>query len=233
MKRFYLFLIIVSALLCACKDEYNSSVDVAKYGETIEVYFEYNRRSPLMYEFTNKSYGCVSYRWDFGDGTFATGKDAMKSFDAIGKYKVTLTGTAKDGKTYKQSQVITVTKPKMYIFGVKFYRIPYESRYYSFQFKDDALLPSTWDEYFGYTAMLNNSDLPYGVKLDTHKEFVNLESHEYYTVYVYRTNDPSSKKNDVQCLKQQLKVKDLLRYEQEYILENTGTAIGVVMDYEY
>lgn len=229
-KRIYLLLAVVS-VFCACKD--NNDPYSGGSSVTPSVSFDYTRRTPLMFEFTNTSTGCVSYRWDFGDGTFATGTDAMKSFDAVGTYKVTLTGTASNGKKYYYSENIAVTKPTMYVAGYTLYRIPYENRYYKLVVKDDALLPSSWDWYTNYTPMLDNSDIPYTYTFNNPKVFENPESHTYYTVQVIRTNNTSSTSNDVSCMKQKLYVKELMQYKQEYILETDATAVGIKIGYAY
>ena len=50
----------------------------------------------------------VGYEWDFGDGTYATGASASKTFDEVGDYYVTLTVTDNDGLTGSATKVFAV-----------------------------------------------------------------------------------------------------------------------------
>ncbi|UZN04309.1 PKD domain-containing protein [Cellulomonas sp. S1-8] len=50
----------------------------------------------------------VSWDWDFGDGTTATGPTAEREFTAAGTYTVTLTVTDDDGRTGTTAQDVTV-----------------------------------------------------------------------------------------------------------------------------
>jgi hypothetical protein len=240
MKK-HLYFLVVIILLCACKGVnepvYNpgagTNTNTNQETKTPSVSFVTERVSPLMFKFTNTSYNCSSFRWDFGDGTYANGKDAYKSYETIGTYTVTLTGTAVDGKKYYSSEEIVITRPKIYVVGYTLYRIPYENRYYKLVVKDDNLFPSDWDWYTRYTPLLDNTDIPYSYEFVNPVQFVNPESHTYYTVQLIRTTNTSSTSNDVSCTKQKLYVKDLLKYEQEYILETDATAIGIKVDFEY
>ena len=50
----------------------------------------------------------VSYMWDFGDGTTATGATTDHAYDEEGTYTVTLTVTDNDGATSTTASVVTV-----------------------------------------------------------------------------------------------------------------------------
>lgn len=208
--------------LCGC----NRNVPIA-------VDFEYNRISPLMYEFTNTSIGCTSYKWDFGDGTYSFGQDALCTFEKPGTYTVTLFGEA-NGERYNHREKINVTVPDVYIAGYTLYSIPYENRYYKLVFKDDALLPSSWDFQTGYTPILENADLPYTVRFNTPRA-CNPSNHSYYSVQVIRSTNAATSADDVSCMKQKITKKQLLEYQPEYILqtESGTTAVGVIMEYDY
>lgn len=221
MRRFA-YLIMAAAVLCGC-----ASRDVV-------VDFDYTRLSPLMYEFTNYSHGANDYKWDFGDGTFAFGYDAMHAYAEPGTYTVTLIAEV-DGIRTDKRQTIRVTKPAVYIAGYTLYDIPYEDRYYKVVFKDDALLPSAWDFQTTYSPMLEDADLPYTTYLTNARMLDNIDNHDYWTIQVIRTTNPSNTSGDVQCLKQKLTTKELRTYNPEYLLqtESGSTRIGIIMEYAY
>lgn len=221
MKRAYLIFLIA----CACAG--------CKPGIAV-IDFSLERVAPLMFRFQNLSSGCEGYQWDFGDGTVSYAQNALHTYSSTGIYIVTLTATV-DGIKYRHQQQINVTAPAVYISGVVYYNIPYESRYYKVVFKDDALLPSSWDFQTTYTPMLYDSHLPYVMMLSAPRPMENMTAHTYYTVQVIRSSDPSNSSNDAQCMRQQLKVKDLLTYRPEYLIatETGATAIGIRMEYRY
>ena len=224
MKR--LLFILIPCVLLSCK---KSTKD-----EPAVLDFAYSRISPLMVEFQNRSAGYESYEWDFGDGTFSFATDtAVHGYDDQGTYIVTLTGIIGDQR-YEERQEIILSDPAAYIAGYTIYHIPYESKYYRLIFKDDNLLPSSWDWQTVYTPLLDDSKLPYTYMLQNPVRLENINAHTYYTVQVVRTNTTSGG-TETSCMKQQLKVKDIKRYLPEYILqtETGNTAIGVLMYYEY
>ena len=241
MKHTKFFLAIVAAvLLSGCvnriAEEINNEQgkEENQPTEQPEVSFYVERIGVMMFDFKNLSKGCESFTWDFGDGMVAYGKDATHVYENIGTYKVTLYGKDKKGYTYKSSQTITIDKPTPYIAGFVLYSIPYEDRYYRFFIKDDAVLPSSWDWSTGYTPLMYNTMLPYTITLSTPHGFENLESHSYYTIQLNRFTSTYAA-GSAQCLKQQLKVSDILKYLPEYHLETeTGaTSIGIIMAYDY
>lgn len=222
MKR--LFPLLVAVLLIGCKDTHTVLVD-----------YEAVRLSPLMYKFINYSHGCDSYKWDFGDGTWSNATDyALKEFATTGTYTVTLIGSS-DGNKYEYQQRINVTVPDCYISGYTLYHIPYENQYYKLIFKDDNLLPSSWDFNTGYTPLLTSDDLPYTRVLVNPKLLSDIDSHDHYTVQVMRTTNAANTSGDKQCLKQTIKVKDIKTYQPEYILstETDATTVGILMDYTW
>lgn len=225
MKRAYV-LFLIAAILCGC---------AGSQPEPTNADFDCERIAPLMFRFTNLSVGYVEYRWDFGDGTFSLGEDALHTYSSTGVYNVTLIATTESGTKDVCQQTVNVTTPAVYFAGVTHYRIPYENRYYKVVFKDDALLPSSWDFQTQYTPMLSTDYLPYYYRFNTPRILVSPASHTYYTVQVFRTDNAGSSSSDVSCMKQQLKVSDLMHYLPEYILqtESGATAIGIQMQYTY
>jgi PKD repeat protein len=53
----------------------------------------------------------VSYKWDFGDGTTATGMVVSHTFTAFGNYRVTLTVTDNDGYSCVDIIYVSIYKP--------------------------------------------------------------------------------------------------------------------------
>lgn len=234
----YLY-ILTAVILCSCTSKIEQEIIDITTGQQQEdkpavVAFKAKAIAPFMYEFTNYSTGCTSYKWDFGDGTWSNGTNATHEYDATGTYTVTLTGTAKDG-AHDYTTNIIVSQPRIYIAGYTLYKIPYENRYYKVVFKDDALLPSSWDFQTTYTPMLTAADLPYTVRLETLREMVNYQSHEYYIIQVIRNTTTFGSSGEVSCIKAKLKVSDILQYKPEYVFrtETDATAIGIHMQYDY
>lgn len=223
MKR-TIFYIAAVLTMCACTGKNNPVV----------IDYAITRLSPLMFQFDNRSTGCNSFRWDFGDGTWAETANAVHAYEATGTYSVTMTSIA-NGEKYNKAITVQVTQPDIYFAGFVIYHIPYENKYYKLVFKDDGLLPSSWDFQTTYTPMLTEYDLPYVREWTEPKLLENINGHTYYTIEVQRSNTTSSSAG-TQCMKQQLKVKDILStYSQEYILqtETGSTAIGLLMLYDY
>ena len=221
--KYAFFLVVVAVTICSCANDVPAVIG-----------FEYDRLSPLMYQFTNTSVGFDEYKWDFGDGTFSFGTNAMHEFATTGTYTVTLIGMY-NGSKYDFRQTIDVSVPAVCFAGYTLYSIPYQDRYYKVVFKDDALFPSSWDFQSQYTPMLDDSDLPYTIYFRNAREAENIDSHDYYTVQVIRTTDASTTAHDVSCMKQKITVKQLKQYQPQYILETESgsTIIGIRMEYRY
>lgn len=216
---------LVAVLLCACSHRNAPAV----------IGFEYDRIAPLMVEFTNTSSGFESYKWDFGDGTWSYGQDAIKGYETTGTYTVTLTGTAADGSKYDHRTTIELTVPDIYITGYTLYAIPYENRYYKLIFKDDALLPSSWDWYTIYSPLLDETDIPYTYDFVHPVMIEQPNNHDYWTVQVVRNTTTSGDADDVSCMKGKITRQQLLQYLPEYVLqtETGSTAVGIRMGYDY
>lgn len=221
-------LAIVAVILCSCADK-NVPAPAAVIG------FEYERISPLMVQFTNTSSGFESYKWDFGDGTWSYGKDATKTYETIGTYPVTLTATAADGSKYDHRVTVEITQPDIYIIGYILYAIPYDNRYYRLVFKDDAILPSSWDWVTAYTPLLDETDIPYPHYLQNPVMILNPNSHSYWKVQVMRNVVANSNSGDVTCLTGKITKAQLLEYRPEYTLqtESGNCAVGIYMGYDY
>ena len=251
MKHTHFLLIIALALLVGCKD--NKESEITNGGKIVlpgnggstgdngsaapSVDFEFKRIAPLMVEFTNKSTGCKSYKWDFGDGTWSEGKDATHEFEQTGyDYPVTLTGTTSDGQKLSKRYTIALTTPDVWITGYTYYKIPVENRYYKLDFKDDNWLPSDWDWFTQYSPLLASGDLPYSYSFNNPQMLIKPETHEYYTVTVYSNTSASGSGTDTKHLTIKMKVSDILQYPPElrYETSSTGaTKVGITFGYDY
>lgn len=195
--------------------------------------FSHERTTPLMVEFVNMSQNCVSYLWEFGDGMYSTGKDAIHEYASIGTYTVTLTAKGADGNSYTTKSNITLTQPTAYVDGFTIYAIPYENKCYRLVFKDDALLPSSWDWNTIYFP-ISNEDIPFSYTMNTKKEFANPMQHDYWTITLMRANSFNGD-GETSCLKCKLSLSDLMQCKPEYIWrsESGNTAFGIKMGYAY
>lgn len=202
--------------------------------QSVEVDFSYQLTAPFWYSFTNKSQGVDSYKWDFGDGSFSTNKDAMHVYETTGTYTVTLTGTA-SGVKYDCQKKITVKKPDIYIAGYTLYKIPYENKYYKVVCEDDDWFGTDWGFSTVYTPLLDKSDIPYIKYFNTPLLMDKLDGDDYYTFYVYHTTNTSSSSGDTQCLKKKLSKSAIYEYKDEHILtsDNGQTQLGIIMEYRY
>ena len=222
MKKIYCTIILFAAALLFVGCNTNEP-DQVKLG------FEYQKIPPYTYKFRNKSSGADSYKWDFGDGSFATTKDAEHTYSKTGTYIVTLTATKNEEK-YDKRISLTVAKPKVYMTACVLYKIPYENKYYKIVCKDDDLLTTHWGFETYYSPLLDNTDLPYSWNINLLMD--QLDGDNYYTFQVFESNNTSS--DGTQCLKQQLQKSEILKYKDEYLLSsnNGETMIGVLMRYE-
>ena len=202
-------------------------------GSQVSAQFTYERKSPLMVEFTNTSTNAVSYLWEFGDGMFAYGKDATHQYESLGTYTVTLTVQSQSGTSSTISKQVALTEPQAYVDGFTFYAIPYEDKCYGLEFKDDNLLPSSWDWETIYIP-LGSSDMPYTWILQTKKFFTNPNTHEYWTIDMRRSDDLYGN-NEKSCFKGKFRLEDLKKYKPEYVwTSETGTCkFGIKMGYTY
>ncbi len=230
MKNKIILMALVAIVLTGCKEQNTPSNNG---GKDAFVDFTYQQTGPLLFSFTNTSNGIDSYKWDFGDGTWAYGKDAMHQYESIGTYTVTLTGTSGNLK-YDCRKKITVKKPSIYIAGYTLYKIPYENKYYKVVCKDDDLFTTNWGFTTNYTPLLDNSDIPYSERRSSPLLMNMLDGDNYYTIYVYYATNTSTA-NDTQCLKQKLTKTAIYQYKDEHILtsDNGQTQIGIMMYYTY
>lgn len=228
MKK--LILILIAALfMVGCKNNDRNEPD---YGN---VSFSYKRTGPLTYEFTNESSLTGTYKWDFGDGTYATTENATHTYASAGKsYIVTLTITHNKQK-YDSRANITITKPIIYFAGYTLYSIPSENKYYKLSFKDGALLPSDWDFYTIYTPLLDNTDIPYSITWIHPQPLENPEKYSAYKIQLIYTNNTSGTSGDKTCFTISMAVSDIMKYKEELIYESSDkkSKVGIKIGYDY
>jgi PKD repeat protein len=53
----------------------------------------------------------ITYKWDFGDGSYDTTKDAVKTYNNIGNYNITLIATFNNISYYFSKQVVVAAEP--------------------------------------------------------------------------------------------------------------------------
>ena len=251
MKHTHLLIIALALILVGCKDKKESEItnggsyvlpgnggnsgDNGGTSSAPSVDFEFKRIAPLMVEFTNKSTGCKSYKWDFGDGTWSEGKDATHEFEQTGyDYPVTLTATTNDGNKISKRYIIELTTPEVYITGFTMYAIPYENKYYKIYVEDSSFAFYETQFTTHYTPLLASSDLPHYEPLYNPKKLVNYEKYSYYKVLVYYASNAND--NGTKCLTIKMNIDDILQYPPElrYETSSTGaTKVGITFGYDY
>src|SRR5262245_60397805 len=99
----FLFLAASSLLMTSCDDEtvppqsaaeFTASVTTAKVGEEIQ--------------FTNTSTNATAFQWSFGDGTTSKQISPKKSYEASGKFLVSLVSTGAGGSTISNLEITVV-----------------------------------------------------------------------------------------------------------------------------
>ena len=91
-----LFISCLSVLMVACKPSAEFTVSPTPVIAGVVATFDASETT--IYN-THKGNTAVSYGWDFGDGTNASGKIVSHTFTTAGTYKVTLTVKDKAGQT--------------------------------------------------------------------------------------------------------------------------------------
>ncbi len=228
MKKIYCtILFVVAFLFVGCNTNEPNQVKLG---------FEYERKTPLMVQFTNTSAGFLYYQWDFGDGTSSNSENSIHFYDTLGEYTVTLTGTTMDGSKYDYRATVNITEPDIYIIGYSLYVIPYENRYYKLIFKDD-LQSSDWNWETIYTPLLDNTKLPYTYYFQNPQMIEQPKNHSYWKVQVVRNSTNTSSSGDVTCVTDKITKEQLLEYRSKYLIATSAdgktTIAYVLIGYEY
>ncbi len=102
------FVFITVSLFCL-NAKYLAAQNVAPnflVNQTIQC-FSSNR-----FELTNVTQGNnIKYRWDYGDGSFDTTKDAVKTYNNIGNFNITLIATSNNISYYFSKQIVVAAEP--------------------------------------------------------------------------------------------------------------------------
>lgn len=110
LKRLSPFLVLAAILMMGCeKDKYNFNdlpPTVKGFFTTSDIKFDVD----VAIQFTNASEEAESYTWDFGDSTFSTETNPVKTYDSAGIYNVILRAVGPGG-TGKYSMSITIIDP--------------------------------------------------------------------------------------------------------------------------
>lgn len=75
----------------------------------VDVVFEINVDGYTV-DFSNKTTGAKSFKWEFGDGASSTEENPSHTYAGKGKYVPTLVVTMQNGATYEASTVLRISK---------------------------------------------------------------------------------------------------------------------------
>lgn len=95
------FSLIAISLIWGCKDEETIPKPTVAFSYAIDA------TTGGIVTFTNTSKNADTYQWEFGDGTFSTLKDPVKTYTKDGDYTVSLTATNQGGSDVAK-QTITI-----------------------------------------------------------------------------------------------------------------------------
>lgn len=201
---------------------------------TAHVEFSYETKAPYGVVIKDKSAG-YSVKYEFGDGkskTCAPGETIEYRYAGAGTYKIK--GTASGSSSSKDDYTVSVTisKPKIYIAGVRYHKIDVDGEHYKAVLKDDDFFTTTWLKTDYTKDVLNNSRLPHDFTLYNPVLMDGLADDSYYTLYIYHAADKS--KDGTQCLKQTIyttKFEECL--ETIRVKNNSGnTEVELLMQYK-
>lgn len=207
-------------------------------GSTIEttahVEFSCQTKAPYTVVITDKSTG-YSVKYELGDGKSKIckpGETIEYRYASAGTYKIK--GTASGSSSSKDDYTVSVTisKPKIYIAGVKYNKVDIDGEYYKAVLKDDDFFTTTWLKTTYTPEVLNNSRLPYEFKLQNPKLMDGLADDSYYILYIYHATDKS--KDGTQCLKQNISTSKFNECPETIVVNNDSknTQVELMMSYK-
>lgn len=240
MKRFLLFLMAATAILCSCekKDQvestgtYQRPTEKITPGET-KVQFSIMNKAPLSVIVRDQSENVSTIMcYDMGDGSKVIQKNPGEKFvyrySKAGQYIITATAATYQMKAQK---TVTINTPSIYVIGLRYDKVDESGKYYWSKLNDDGPLIVYTKMQTNYTPSLNNSSLPYTISFTNPALLDNPSKHSYYTLYVY-WNDKQSGKG-TQCLKQDIQLYKFLAYPDYIDVHNNSgnTQVRLIMGY--
>lgn len=243
MKRFLLFLMAATAILCSCekKDQVESNTSTGTYekpsgeitpGET-KVQFTATAKAPLSVVIQDQSENISTIMYyDMGDGSKVMQKNQGERFvyrySKEGQYIITATAAMYQMEAKK---TVTINTPSIYVVGYSYNKVDKPGKYYWSKLDDDGPWVIYTKMQTSYTPALNNSTLPYTVSFTNPALLDNPSKHSYYTLYVY-WNDTQSGKG-TQCLKQDVQLYKFLAYPDYIDVQNNSgnTQVRLIMGY--
>lgn len=232
----FILLAIAAFAIVACQEPNAPTPGTGGGGaEPITAYadFSYSTQQPLTVIIDGKSKGrSVSY--DFGDGSnpekHGVTDKVTHRYAKAGTYKIRADVSGDKSTTDSYTMSVTLSTPKVYIDGIRYLSIDEDGEYYKAKLEKDNL----WGTYVfttGYTDILNNSRLPYGLQFKDPVLMSGID--DDYLLYIYHSTKGGSD-SGTQCLKQSISKNKFLSYP-EYIRvsNNSGhTIVELVMHYE-
>ncbi len=199
MKKLFPLICLLALFACSEKNTPNSGSDSSTKPHSD---FSATKQTPFVVQFTNNSTGAMFYEWDFGDGITSDEANPVHEYSKAGSYIVTLTAMNYSWSA-ETSKKITITTPTIcYVTGVCFERVGKSNKYYKAQLEDSGPYSKKIWVNTNYTKMLDNSECPYNYIFQNKVELTNIAKHNYYTIYVYWSNNTSS--NGTQILAQKI-----------------------------
>lgn len=203
--------------------------------ETVaHVEFSYQTKAPYTVVVTDKSTG-YSIKYEFGDGKSKTckpGETIEHRYASAGTYKIKGTASGSSSSTDDYTVSVTISKPKIYIAGIKYNKVDIDGEYYKAVLKDDDFFTTTWLNTEYTSEMLNNSRMPYTFTLKDAKLMDGLADDDYYVLYIYHNTKRSG--DGTQCLKQNISTSKFNECPETIVVNNNSgnTQVELVMSYK-
>jgi len=239
MKTKFLMLGIVALLVCcftACnKDE--PTYDGSGTGGTVKfpsASFSLEIKQPLSVVIKDNS--IADYvRYNMGNGktyTASPGEEFTYRYEKAGTYTITCSAHNRYAEVSERTVTIKIITPSVYFKGLVYLKVDNDEKYYKFKFNDDGpWIIKTWVESY-YTELLYNKNLPASYILKDPVLLENPTKYTYYTLYVYWNTKQSG--SGTQCLKQNVKVSDIMKYPEyiEVFNDSKRTQVRILFEYK-
>lgn len=237
----FILLAIAAFAIVACKEQ-NAPTPGGTGGGgytptepiTAHADFSYSIQQPLTIIIDGKNKGrSVSY--DFGDGSDPEKHGVIDKvahrYTQAGTYKIRADVSGDNSTTDSYTTSVTLSTPKVYIDGIRYLSVDEDGEYYKAKLEKDNFWGT--DVFTtGYTAILNNSRLPYGLQFKDPVLMSSIDD-DGYLLYIYHSTKGGSD-SGTQCLKQSISKNKFLSYpEYIQVSNNSGnTKVQLIMHYE-